>query len=298
MDVSVVIPVLNARPWVGRAIESALAQTVPPVEVIVVDDGSTDGSLEHVRERFPGVRAERSPGTGVSAARNFGITLARGECTAFLDADDVWAPWKLERQLAAVGCFPGWGMSVTDGRKFVPGEVVDWGTRSPAPRRGPRLVGFAALLRCSGVFTSSVLVRRAVLDEVGLFDETLGGPEDKDLWLRVAHRHPLVELSEALVGYQDTPGSLSKPLLTQGLGRLQVIARWRDAEPDAVKRALRRRASNLVRKLLRAGLKEEARSVYAGWLTRTGRMGTADRLAFGLLRARCRPRPGHPRQEP
>jgi glycosyltransferase involved in cell wall biosynthesis len=287
-DVSVVIPTRNARGWVGRAIESARAQSRAPAEIIVVDDGSPDGTLELVRGQYPDVIAERSPHKGVSAARNCGIAMARGECVAFLDADDVWAPWKLERQHAAVAAHPGWGMCVADGRRFRPGDAVDWGVRPETPRRPPHLLAFADLLRCHGVFTSSVLVRRSVLDEVGTFDEGLVRSEDHDLWLRIAHAHPLVELSDVLIAYQVTPGSLSHEPLALGVDRLRVIDRWRETAPEAVAQAVRLRASSLVRKLLRAGRTDEARTIYGDWLCRDGRMSGPDRAAFAALRAYCR----------
>lgn len=99
--VSVVIPAHNAERYLGEAIESALAQTAPPLEVVVVDDGSQDGTAEVARGFGSIVRCHSQPQGGIGAARNRGVEMARGEYIAFLDADDLWLPRKLELQLAA-----------------------------------------------------------------------------------------------------------------------------------------------------------------------------------------------------
>src|SRR5687768_1729437 len=115
--VSVVIPTYNRAYCVRRAIDSALAQTYPHLEVIVVDDGSTDGTAELMRTAYGHdgrVRYHRQANGGVSAARNRGIALARGEYVALLDSDDRWKPWKLQAQVACLEHAPDVGMVWTD----------------------------------------------------------------------------------------------------------------------------------------------------------------------------------------
>ena len=100
--VSVVIPTYNRSALITRALDSVLAQTVKPHEILVVDDGSTDDTASLVRKHYPAVQLIRQKNTGVSAARNAGITAATGEWVALLDSDDAWLPRKLERQVHAV----------------------------------------------------------------------------------------------------------------------------------------------------------------------------------------------------
>ena len=108
--VTVIIPVFNGEAWVRQAIDSARGQTVPPLEVIVVDDGSTDGTPAILAEYGTKIRAIRTTNEGVAAARNTGLRMAQGEFIAFLDADDVWHPRKLERQLRAMTASPRVGL--------------------------------------------------------------------------------------------------------------------------------------------------------------------------------------------
>lgn len=116
MKVSALIPTYNRRTQVTRAIESVLAQSVPVEEIIVVDDGSTDGSAEAIRSCYGSrVAIYRQENAGVSSARNRGIREAQGEWIAFLDSDDVWLPTKIERQLEALGELGNeFGLSFTD----------------------------------------------------------------------------------------------------------------------------------------------------------------------------------------
>ncbi|WP_262178046.1 glycosyltransferase family 2 protein [Haloarcula laminariae] len=207
--VSVVIPTYERADVVGRAIDSALAQTVDDIEVVVVDDGSSDDT-ETVVESYDDERVRyRAHGTnrGVSAARNTGVAAARGEYVAFLDSDDEWLPRKLERQLATLaGRGEEWvgaycdvataGLS-TAGR--VASFVSETLFRSRAPREGGRELAEALL--SMQVFMgpgSTLLVERAVLAEAGGFDEGLSIYEDWDLVLRVLAVGKLAHVPEPL----------------------------------------------------------------------------------------------------
>jgi glycosyltransferase involved in cell wall biosynthesis len=162
-EVSVIIPAFNAERYLAAAIESVLAQTVRPAEIIVVDDGSTDRTA-NIAEQFgaPVVCHRRTPG-GIAATRNFGIRVARGNWLAFLDADDLWTPEKLGRQLAAAENNGALEIILGGVRQFVSPELEG---AVQARLATPRAVSAAP-------HVGTMLARRAVFARVGLFDETL-----------------------------------------------------------------------------------------------------------------------------
>jgi glycosyltransferase involved in cell wall biosynthesis len=221
--VSVVTPVFNGAAFVGTAIASVLAQTMTDLELLVVDDGSSDDTRAVVaRFADPRLHFVAQPHRGVSATRNAGIERSRAPWIAFLDADDRWAPTKLEEQLARVAKVPD-------------ADMVYCGAISQAPdgseiRRAPaELEGyvFDALIRGNQITgsASSVLVRRDTLDKVGYFDEQLPCCEDWDLWLRIAAVGRVACVREPLVFLLSRPGSLGhKADLMRETG-LRVIQR-------------------------------------------------------------------------
>ena len=203
MRVSVVVPAHDAQGTVRRALKSALDQTRPPDEVVVVDDGSTDATAEVVGELGPAVRLVVQPRGGPSAARNACVEASTGERIAFLDADDEWHPAKLERQLEVA----------TNGVGLV---ATDW-SREPvrrAPPAGIRLttIDRSDILLLNRFQTATVLVRRAVLEAAGGFDPSLDGVEDWDMWLRASEHGRVVKLDWPFVRYADTPSGYSKAL--------------------------------------------------------------------------------------
>ncbi|HLJ59352.1 MAG TPA: glycosyltransferase family A protein [bacterium] len=157
-SVSVIIPVYNGERYLGDALESVLAQTVPPMEIVVVDDGSSDGSAA-VAARFPGVRYVAQGHAGPGAARNRGVALARGAFVAFLDADDLWVRTKLARQVAAFQTDPALDMVFGHARQFHSPELVE--------RTKARIAGAGAVL--PGFVLGTLLVTRASFDRVGPF---------------------------------------------------------------------------------------------------------------------------------
>jgi glycosyltransferase involved in cell wall biosynthesis len=198
--VSVVIPVYNGARYLATAIDSALAQTYTPLEVVVVNDGSTDSSHEVIASYGGRVRSVSQPNQGVAAARNAGIALADGEFIAFLDQDDCWLPGKVAAQVKCFELDPRLGLVHTGIRQFSdpPGSVGPiYRTEGSA-----RLVGdcYDRLLLGNGVFNSSVMVRKAVLEETGPFDPSIPGNtvQDYDLWLRIARRYPFAYIPEEL----------------------------------------------------------------------------------------------------
>lgn len=197
--VSVVIPTYNRTRQTIAAIESVLAQTYPYVEVIVVDDGSTDGS-EAVIERFVSQKTNgrhrvlflSQPNQGASVARNTGIAKAQGEYIAFLDSDDVWLPEKLEWQLKALEKFKDeCRVCVTDARQ-INDSGMDCRTFESAGRHYQQSIGIersaSRLLAQSfcGFWTSSLLVRTDLIREIGGFNIDISFAEDRDLEFRLS----------------------------------------------------------------------------------------------------------------
>lgn len=198
--ISVVIPLYDKRPHVGRTLESVRAQTFRPVEVVVVDDGSTDGGAELVAKDFPEVTLIRQANAGVSAARNHGMRRAVGDWVALLDADDLWLPWHLEEIARTIRACPDARMVSTRIAEVrgVPREPI-----APGPASGrPQLVDyFAAYAREASIVTSStVALHRETALRVGGF-----GPwrrcEDLEFWARFALSHPFASSPRTTAWY-------------------------------------------------------------------------------------------------
>ena len=193
--VSVVIPTFDRARVLPRALESVMAQSRPPTEVIVVDDGSADDTAELVADRFPTTRLIRQENRGVSAARNRGIEAAAGEWIALLDSDDEWRPEKLEKQLDALQAQPELRICHTDEIWIRRGRRVN--PRQIHAKHGGWI--FRQCLPLCAMSPSSIVIHRSVFEEVGLFDEQLPACEDYDLWLRICHRYPVLLVDEPLV---------------------------------------------------------------------------------------------------
>jgi glycosyltransferase involved in cell wall biosynthesis len=160
MKISVVIPCYNAAAYVGEAVRSVLTQTLPPHEVIVIDDGSTDASATVLAEFGSSVTLMRQANQGVAAAVNHGVSRARGEAIAFLDADDLWMPDKLERQVAVLTPEPSLDAVFTHLTQFVSPEL-------PADTRS-HLKGDGTVM--AGLVKGTMLIRSAALQRLGSFD--------------------------------------------------------------------------------------------------------------------------------
>lgn len=223
MRVSVIIPTYNSGPLVVEAVESALAQTAPPHEVIVVDDGSTDDTADRLTRFGDRIRYVRQTNARVAAARNNGVRTATGDAVAFLDADDVWHPEKLARQVAALDADPDLGLVGTD--------VFPWPGGLPDPPVASAVTRYTtdAMLPNNPITTSSVLVRRAVLDRAGEFDRQLFGPEDYDLWLRCSRVAGVGILGCQLTGYREVAGSVGKQADTMHAGLVRIHAKLGEA---------------------------------------------------------------------
>lgn len=235
LKISALIPTYNRRTQVLRAIESVLAQTTPVHEIVVVDDGSTDGTAEAIRNRYgPPVSVFRQENAGVSAARNRGIREARGEWVAFLDSDDEWSPSKIERQVEAVQalgsefglCFTDCmyeGDTKTDYSVFQEADFVDRRAFGPFEDPAKYLLGFASPLRIQ-----STLVLRSLLEEINGFDEQVRIMEDLDAFFRLTFRTKFCFVSDPLVRIDRNPSR------TDGLCRL--FATRDDRKSDDLRR--------------------------------------------------------------
>ena len=218
--VSVVVTTYNKAPYVAEAIASVLAQTRAPDQVIVVDDGSTDGTREILR-RYDGLELHLRENGGVSAARNAGLAAATGELVAFLDGDDIWEAEYLEAQIGAALRHPSAGLVVADGIQFSADGVL----------RDSLLLGelhalvygqggadevcgrfYRPLLRGSTIGTTSqAMLRARAARDVGGFDEALPVAEDWDLYLRIAARHDVAFVKRSLVRWRLVESGLSGP---------------------------------------------------------------------------------------
>jgi glycosyltransferase involved in cell wall biosynthesis len=237
--VTVIIPTYNCRRWVGEAIDSALHQTIPPAQVIVVDDGSTDDTASLLAEYGTKIQAISQANQGVAAARNRGLAAAGSEWVAFLDADDIWHPRKLELQLRTIKANTGIGLLGT-GLFVWPAAAVPDLAGGTAPQ--PTLIGRERLAVKNCLAASSVLIRRDVAANIGQFDTTLSGPEDHDYWLRAAEVAQSGVLPLELTGYRSVAGSLSRRAESMEAGMKQILRKLDARDFWRGDRLLRRRA--------------------------------------------------------
>jgi glycosyltransferase involved in cell wall biosynthesis len=262
-EIDVVVPVFNGEAFVAKALQSIRQQTLPAGRIIISDDGSTDGTAQ-VAQSFARIDSRitylRLPHAGVSAARNAGISASSAQYIAFLDADDIWLPEKLECQVEVFergGSETGF---VHSSYFFVDaqGERLSGQRIVPPQRRGDV---FMPLLLEDYVLSgsaSSVLVRRDVLDKAGHFDERLFYGEDWDLWIRLAQISKVDFTPEAVVGIRVHDQSAQRRAIPGRAIRfyqqqLLVYSKWEELLAGDVrfKANLRRRAVDAMLSVLR-----------------------------------------------
>lgn len=225
--VTVIIPTHNRAAMIERSVQSALAQSYEDLDVIVVDDGSTDNTAEVVErivdDRLRYIRREKN--AGAQAARNAGVRAASGDLIAFLDSDDEWDPLKIELQVEKLStCPPSVGMVYCGIRR------IDQDGRT-VPDRIPRYRGrlFERLLQKNIIGGMSVaLIRADVLREVGPFDERLRARQDLDMWLRIARHYEIDFVPEKLVVYHLHRGRTSENKAARLQGTLALLGKLHD----------------------------------------------------------------------
>jgi glycosyltransferase involved in cell wall biosynthesis len=237
--VSVIMPAYNAEPFIPQALERLLNQTFRDVEVLVIDDGSQDQTAALVQAYGPPVDYIHQPHGGVSRARNAGLRRATGQYIAFHDADDVWEPTKLEKQVAVLESRPEIGLC------FTSVLVVD---RELSPMRVIHARDYAdfceALLLYPSVVTgscSSAMVRRDVVGAVGGFDPALSIAADWDYWLRLSRLTDFLPIHEPLVKYRQWEGSMSQNLALLEQELLRVLKKFYAGHPPEKYRRLKSR---------------------------------------------------------
>lgn len=199
-EVSIIIPTFNRRDTLCRALDSVLLQQGVSFEVIVIDDGSIDGTDQLIAEKYPQVSYFYQENQGPAAARNRGIEKARGEWIAFLDSDDAWLPGKLEAQLEFMRRDNIYGAQSSGRDESRPYRICQteeiWirnGKRVNPMKKHQKYGGFIfeKCLPLCIVSPSAVMIHRSLFEDVGLFDESLPACEDYDLWLRIAAQFPI-----------------------------------------------------------------------------------------------------------
>ncbi|GLC27159.1 glycosyltransferase family 2 protein [Roseisolibacter agri] len=235
LPISVVIPAYNAAETLAETLASVAAQTCPPSEIVVVDDGSTDDTAALARQL--GARVVQQTNRGLSAARNAGIRAASQPWIALLDSDDLWAPTKLAHQWRAVTAHPDVGIVATDHAQFfedgspeVPSVLTTMGetyrvlggqVREAGVRYFPDI---REQIHAAGHFLipSTILARRQLLVDAGLFDESFRIVEDVECFLRLVNRAPLAVVEEPLMRYRVRATSLSRSYLRMLRGMIQL----------------------------------------------------------------------------
>jgi glycosyltransferase involved in cell wall biosynthesis len=215
--VTIVIPAYNAELWLRDALDSAVAQSYPAHEIIVVDDGSKDRTEEIARSFGDKIRYIKQPNQGVSAARNAAIREATGDWIAFLDSDDLMVPEKLEKQVAVVEAKPGLIVVYSAFQYFYPDGTTQKMSAFPAEDLWP------ALRYRTPILPSTAMIRRSAFDEVGGFSTEYAYGEDWELWFRLVRRY-------TARGFQDMPEELTM---------------YRSWEKNAMKNFMRAAASSL-----------------------------------------------------
>lgn len=226
--VSVIMPAYNAARTVIEAVNSALHQTHPHIEVIIVDDGSTDETLPIMRGRYgkdARVQIVQQANGGPASARNHALRLAQGEWVQFLDSDDRLHPQKVARSLERAAEIDGSAVV------YGPAHIIDQQGKPapdwdfPAFPSGDIFCEWITGAMANGSYgvLPSFMAKRAAVESVGGFDETIFGSEDWDLWVKLAARYPFAALHEKLVDYRDHAGGIHRNRVKMALARLKVI---------------------------------------------------------------------------
>jgi glycosyltransferase involved in cell wall biosynthesis len=287
LRLSVVVPSYNTAPFIAQTIRSVLEQTVTDLELIVVDDGSSDESVAIIDAiRDPRVTCVQQSNRGLAGARNTGILLSRAETIGFCDADDVWYPHKAERHLALMEANPQLGLTFSfseylaeDGTPT--GQLLLTRCRQPTMRD--------LILRNHIGNGSTPIVRKDVFRRAGLFDETLGSCEDYEMWVRSAACTSLGLglLPEVLTGYRVRPGSMTTSYDSFLQGHRLALERFRTYVPGFTHRDAARSYAECLRiasrKAFSNGQVTLSRRLFLAAVRYAPLLPVRDARAFGML---------------
>ncbi|MBD1806885.1 glycosyltransferase [Microcoleus sp. FACHB-SPT15] len=230
--ISVIIPIYNGERTIRKTIESVLNQTFTDLEIIAINDGSKDSTLEIINDVLDSrLKVFSYPNAGVAASRNRGLALATGDYISFIDADDLWTPDKLEAQFKALQANPqaavaySWTAWIDESGQFLrPGGNIT--VNGSAYEK--------LLLRDFVESGSNPLIRRQALAEVGSFDQSVTPAEDWDMWLRLAAQYEFVTVPSAQILYRVYPGSASFNVWKMETASLKVIEKTFAQAPESL----------------------------------------------------------------
>ena len=208
-EIATIIPTFNRKHTLQRAIDSVYDQKYISNEIIIVDDGSTDGTDEWIKKKYPQIIFLSQSNSGVSSARNLGIKAARSEWIALLDSDDEWLPEKLQKQVKSIESNPEYLCCHTNEIWIRNGVQVN---QMKKHQKYGGNIFFKSLDMCR-ISPSSILFHKSILDQTGYFDESLTICEDYDLWLRISAKYPILYLDTPLIkkygGHEDQLSKVS-----------------------------------------------------------------------------------------
>ncbi|MCP5002593.1 MAG: glycosyltransferase [Planctomycetes bacterium] len=214
--VSVVIPTFNSGKFVVQAVKSVLEQSYRSLEVLVVDDGSTDNTKVLLSDFNDSIKYHYRENKGPSAARNFGIKMAKGEYVSFLDADDLWIPGKIEVQLDFFERYRDLGLLFSDVEEFDEDKILpkrfSYAVQSYGKDGASQVYfqeAYVKLLMNNFICTSTVMVRSESFKKAGFFDESLRIVEDRDMWLRIAAHFKIARLPLVLTKKRKHDSNIS-----------------------------------------------------------------------------------------
>ncbi|HUW28692.1 MAG TPA: glycosyltransferase [Sulfuriferula sp.] len=243
--VSIIMPVYNGAKYLASAIESALAQTWPTIQLILVNDCATDNSAEIIQRYLPDPRITylvNATNSGVATSRNVALQHATGTFIAFHDQDDLWLPNKLELQMVALQQHPDVGLLHTryaridtEGTLLPEYRVLDKDAFGNCAAETMVSDVFEEIFISNDIQPLTSIIPKKVLDEVGLFNPDLPGVDDYELWLRIARRYPVGHLQTITGFWRQHAAQQSKQGYTMLLIRLKAMDTFLAADPNAVK---------------------------------------------------------------
>lgn len=247
--ISVIMPCYNAESFLSEAIDSVLRQTYPNVEVIIVDDGSTDGSRKILSAYGDRVKLLTQENQGPYLARNHGLKNALGEYVAFLDADDWWSPDCLSKLYKALNNHPDCALAYCGWQKV---GALDRGTHPFVPKNYEQADKAELLLMGGSPWPiHAALVRRVAIEQIGGFREDLSTSLDYELWLRLSAANPVTLVPEVLAFYRfHGEGQISSKPYRQALNGWRIKRRFLQENPDVLQLLGRDRVRQIVDQVL------------------------------------------------